>query len=94
MELPFSHGQSLPGQERTAGDRLHMRPLFPAAAFSTNSLSAEYDVKQPMFELNPVLYIDFISLLSVSVTKAVLMVVFISLDDAKSCQNVETCKGM
>lgn len=38
VELPFSHGQSLPSQERSAGDRLHMRPLYPAAAFSTNSL--------------------------------------------------------
>lgn len=38
VELPFSHGQSLPGQERSAGDRLHMRPQYPAAAFSTNSL--------------------------------------------------------
>lgn len=38
VELPFSHGQSLPGQERSAADRLHMRPLYPAAALSTNSL--------------------------------------------------------
>lgn len=38
VELPFSHGQSLPGQERSAGDRLHTRLQYPAAAFSTNSL--------------------------------------------------------
>lgn len=38
MELPFSHGQSLLGQERSAGDRLHMSPVYLAAAFSTDSL--------------------------------------------------------
>lgn len=48
VELPFSPGQSLPGRERSAGDRCHMRPLYPAAAFSTNSPSAKCDVKHPM----------------------------------------------
>lgn len=37
VELPFSHGQSLSGQRRPAGGRLHTSPVYLTAAFSTNS---------------------------------------------------------
>lgn len=92
VELPFSPGQSLPGRERSAGDRCHMRPLYPAAAFSTNPPSAKCDVKHPVIweESSVSLLISFHCYFSV--TKAKLTVVFFSLDHSKMLRHAMGCR--
>lgn len=68
-----------------------MRPLYPAAAFSTLFL-LNATSSNPLWDESSVsLLISFQC--EVSVKKAVLMVVFFSLDDAKSCQMLRRAIG-
>lgn len=83
VELPFNHGQNLPPVRR---DGLHTSPAYPAAAFSTNMTTHVSDESSVL--------LLFLFYFTVTVTKAVSVVVFFSLDDAKSCRNVEACDGM
>lgn len=99
LELPFSQGQSLHGQESSAGDRLlHASAVYLAAASSSNSLSLFFFwwIRQGNSCLTWIqcLTLNFISQLVVAVSKSVSMVVFSCLDDAKSCRDTEACGRM
>lgn len=72
-----------------------MRPLYPAAAFSTLFL-LNATLSNPLWDESSVsLLISFQCEVSVKKKKkkAVLMVVFFSLDDAKSCQMLRRAIG-
>lgn len=98
LELPFSQGQSLHGQESSAGDHLLLASaVYLAAASSSNTLFFFLCwIRQGNSCLTWIqcLTLNFISQSVVAVSKSVSMVVFSCLDDAKSCRDTEACSRM